>query len=65
MSKPTPVQYGLFLHLDEEYLVLLQALQITPQYQGHSLEAIAAAVVYRRALELGVALGRPEEATNA
>lgn len=55
MSKPAPTtRTGLFIALDEVYLRLLQALQSRPEYAGHSLEDIAAAVVYRRALELGV-----------
>ena len=55
MSKPTPTtRTGLFIALDEVYLRLLQALQSRPEYAGHSLEDIAAAVVYRRAVELGV-----------
>lgn len=59
MSKTTTTpttRTGLFIALDEVYLHLLQSLQQTPEYKGHSLEDIAAAVVYRRALEL--------EATN-
>lgn len=52
--KPTTTSTGLFIALDEVYLHLLQSLQQTPEYKGHSLEDIAAAVVYRRALELGV-----------
>ena len=57
MSKPlrtNTTRTGLSIALDEEYLRLLQALQNRPEYANHSLEAIAAATVYRRAVELGV-----------